>query len=237
MKRKIPLVLLLLLLFIGCDNFYRICSLNPFYIEKNIILSPAIEGSWLANPAKSLKDSASSSNSEIWSLSDSTSTWTIKRSISRFVIKNKKGEDSTTFRPENYYIVKLIPQTDSVKYEFKVVLFQVNKGLYADFIPITKDELIKSKLASNSFLEVHTLARITLQKGEMQLSWLGADCMKEMIEKKRVRINYQWVKEVNRFLLTANSEDLTKMIDRYADQPRFIKWDDQQAKINLIPIN
>jgi len=237
MKRKLWLFTGLLLLFIGCDNFYMICSLNPFFIEKNIILTPAFEGSWLAKPAKSLKDSASSGKSEIWALADSTSTWTIKRFISKQVVKNKKGQDSTTYKPENYYIAKLSGSPDSVNYEFKVVLFKVKNSLYADFIPNAKEVLIKSKLASNSFFEVHTLARLKLNQNKAELSWLGADSMKEMIEKKRVRVNYQWVKETGRFLLTATSNDLTGMIERYADQSRFIDWDSQQAKLNLTRLN
>lgn len=237
MKRKLFLISGFLLLFIGCNNYYMICSLNPFYIAKNITLSPAMEGSWLAKPVESLKSSPDSAASKIWGVADTTSTWRIKRAISKVVVKNKKGQDSTTYRPENYYIAKLVRSSDSVSYEFKVVLFKVKNILYADFIPNAKEELMKSKLASNSFFEVHTLARVKLNQTKAELSWLGADCMKEMIEKKRVRVNYQWVKETGRFLLTASSGDLTGMIERYADQPRFIDWDGQQARIILTHLN
>ncbi len=236
MKRKLWLVSGLVFLFIGCDTYYMICSLNPFYLEKNIILSPEIEGAWFAKPVKSLKDSANSPNSEIWGIADTTSTWTIKRYISEQVVKTKKGIDSTTYKPENFYIAQLLPH-DSTRYEFKMVLFKVKNGLYADFIPIEKKELIKSRLASNSLFEVHTLARVILISNRLEISWLGADCMKEMIEKKRVRINYQWVKETGRFLLTASSRDLTAMIERYGDQPRFINWNEQQARLVLTQLN
>jgi hypothetical protein len=237
MKRNLLLITGMVLLFIGCDTYYMICSLNPFYLEKNIILSPEIEGSWFAKPLKSLKDSANSPDSGIWGLADTTSTWSIKRQISKVMVKSKKGEDSTTFKPENYYSVKLLPHSNSSGYEFKVVIFQVKNGVYADFIPVAKEELIKSKLSSGSFFEVHTLARITRIHDQMQISWLGADCIKEMIEKKRVRVNYQWVKETGRFLLTASSHDLTGMLERYAGQSRFIDWDAQQARMNLNRLN
>jgi hypothetical protein len=61
--------------------------------------------------------------------------------------------------------------------------------------------------------------------------------MKEMIENKRVRVNYQWVKEANKFLLTASPEELTGMIERYADQPRFIDWESQKARLMLNHLN
>lgn len=237
MKRKLLPITVLLLIFIGCDNFYMICSLNPFYIEKNILLEKRIEGSWMTKPILSKTDSGSKSNSDIWGIADTTSIWTIRQFISKYVVKNKRGEDSTTLKPENYYIAKLVRQTDSSIYEFKVVLFQVKDGLYADFIPNNKEGLMKSKLATNSFFEVHTLARCTFNNNQMQLSWLGADCMKEMIEKKRVRVNYQWVKEVNRFVLTATPKELTGMIERYADQSRFIDWENQKAKLSLTHLN
>ena len=236
-RKKLLLITGLLLLLIGCDNYYMICSLNPFYIEKNILLESRIEGTWKAKNALPAKDTGSSSDSEIWGLADTTSTWTIKRAISERVVKDKKGADSTTFKPENYYLARLTRSADSINYEFKVVLFWVNKRLYADFIPNNKEELMKSKLSSGSFFEVHTLARITLNNNQIGISWLGADCMKEMIEKKRVRVKYQYVQEAGRFVLTASSNELTAMIDRYADQSRFIDWENQKAKLELTRLN
>jgi hypothetical protein len=236
MKRKKYLpITVLLFLFIGCDSYYMICSLNPFYIEKNIILEPRIEGSWKAKNVCP-KDSNQSS---IWGAADTTSIWEIKRVISKNVIKNKKGVDSTTWKPENHYNAILSRPSDSTKYEFKVVLFRVEKSLYADFVPVNKQGLMKSELAVNSFFEVHTLARVILNNNQIKLSWLGADCMKEMIEKKRVRVNYQWVKEAGsgRFVLTASPNELTTMIERYADQTRFIDWENQKAKLELTRLN
>jgi hypothetical protein len=61
--------------------------------------------------------------------------------------------------------------------------------------------------------------------------------MKDMIEKKRVRVKYRWVEDAKRLLLTASSTELTNMIERYADQKRFIDWDDQPAMLKLTRIN
>ena len=138
-RKKLLLITGLLLLFIGCDNFYMIGSLNPFYIEKNVTLQSQIEGSWMAKAAQPAKSKNSSSDSEIWRLADTTSTWTISRAIRKEVIKDKKGVDSTTWKPEKYYNAKLSRTTDSTNYEFRVVLFHVKEGLYADFIPRNKE--------------------------------------------------------------------------------------------------
>ena len=104
LKRKLIPLTVLLLLFIGCDSYYLICSLNPFYLEKNIVLETRIEGSWLVKPILSGNESSSST----WGLADTTSTWNIKQFFSKWVVKSKKGVDSTTFKPENYLMSHFI---------------------------------------------------------------------------------------------------------------------------------
>jgi hypothetical protein len=84
---------------------------------------------------------------------------------------------------------------------------------------------------------VHTLARIQVQNKQLFVSWLGADYMKRMIENKRVRIKYRYVPDAGRLLLTASSEELSAMIERYADEKRFIDWEDQPAMLHLNRIN
>jgi hypothetical protein len=61
--------------------------------------------------------------------------------------------------------------------------------------------------------------------------------MKGMIENKRVRVKYRYVPDAGRLLLTASSEELTEMIDRYANEKRFIDWEDQPAMLKLNRIN
>jgi hypothetical protein len=232
-QRKLLLLAGLLFLFMGCDNYYMICSLNQFYIEENITTFDSIEGSWTAKSLTPRNDSKSSSN---WTHADTATTWTIKRFVSRETVKNNKGGDSVIFKPENYYTAKLTSISDSANYAFKVVLFKVKNNLYADFIPIDKEGLMKGLLITSSYFDVHTLARITINNNQIDLSWLGADCVKEMIEKKRVRINYLWVKQTNKFLLSATSGELTDMIERYGNQERFIDWENQKAQLSLISL-
>ncbi len=236
MKLRKLLVIAGFLIFIsGCSDFMMICSLNPFYVEKNITLVPEIEGDWSVQPIQSKKDSAEK-NSVLWELADTISTWQIHRYISEEKIKTKKGKDSTIYKPQNYYEVKLINAQDSDRYQFGMVLFKVNNDLYADFCPGDIPSLQKSRMAKENFFPVHTLAKITFSDKQLKVSWLGADYMKSMIEDKRVRIKYRYVPDAKRLMLTASSNELTEMIERYAHQKRFIDWDDQPAMLRLIPI-
>jgi hypothetical protein len=238
MKLKKLLILMGIIIYIsGCSEFVMICSLNPFYLEKNIVLAPEIEGNWSAHSIKSKSDSTSKSSSP-WELADTTSTWGIKQFISEETVKTKRGKDSMVYKPQKFYTVKLIDNNpDSAKYQFRLVLFRINNFLYADFSPYETLAIKSSRMAKENYFTVHTLARINVQDKQFKLSWLGSDYMKDMIEKKRVRIKYRYVEDAKRLLLTASSEELTKMIERYANETRFIDWENQKAMLKLNRLN
>ena len=232
-RPRVLICFLFILLVSGCTDFYMICSLNPFYLDKNVTLVPEMEGRWGALPLRNPINSKEKDNN-VWNQTDTTSVWKIERRIARDSYKNKQGKDSVVFRPMDYYHVTLISSdVDTSKYSFKMVLFRVNNVLYADFMPLDKSGLEKSRMASENYFRIHTLARLVIRNNQPELSWLGAEYMKEMIENKRVRVNYRWVPDAKRLLLTGSSEQLTGMIDRYADQTRFIDWDMQPAKLKL----
>lgn len=235
--KKILLIGLVLLL-AGCSDFFMICSLNPFYLEKNIKLVPEIEGRWGAIPVRMMAKSDKEDSDDVWKQMDTTAVWTIERVINKETRKTKQGIDSVVFNPTDHYRVKLLSSlSDSTMYQFKMVLFEVNKGLYADFMPVESTGLEKSRFAAESYFKIHTLARINMIDRQLRISWLGAEQMKEMIEEKRVRVNYRWVSQAKRLLLTGSSEQLTGMIERYADESRFIDWERQPAMLKLNRIN
>ena len=239
MKPKKLLLILGVILFIsGCSDFFMICSLNPFYLETNISLSPEVEGDWMVHPLRAKSDTASKENPNVWQLADTTSVWQIKQFISEEKVKTKRGQDSIVFKPQKYYVVKLIGNhTDSVQYQFKMVLFRVKDFLYADFSPYEMASIKDSRMVKENYFTVHTLARVRVQNKQLNVSWLGSEYMKDMVEKKRVRIKYRYVPDAKRLLLTASSEELNRMIERYANETRFIDWEDQPAMLNLTPIN
>ena len=237
MKRKRVLILLgFILIFSGCSDFFMICSLNPFYLDKHVNLVPEMEGRWSVLPMR--RKPQKEENGSVWKQMDTTSVWKIERRISKETIKTTKGKDSVVYKPLDFYVVKLIShQPDSAIYNFKMVLFKVDKILYADFMPIDNSGLEKSRFASESYFRIHTLARVVIRNKQPEFSWLGSTYMKEMIEKKRVRVNYRWVSDAGRLLLTGSSEQLNGMLERYAGEPRFIDWENQEAMLKLTRIN
>lgn len=231
--RKLLIVCGIILFISGCSSFVMICSLNPFYLKENITLVTEIEGDWKMEPIQSEKDS-SENNSTHWGETDIQSTWSIRQRIDQETQKTKRGKDTTIFKPQNNYLVRLLgADPDSGKYLFLMVVFKINNVLYADFSPYEYTPVDESRMAIENYFAVHTLARITFQGKQPIISWLSTDCMKEMIEQKRVRVKYRYVSDAKRLLLTASSEDLTEMIKRYAHQKRFIDWENQPAMLKL----
>jgi hypothetical protein len=244
MKRpKIVMLIGFILLLTGCTDFFMICSLNPFYLEKHITLVPEIEGKWSALPLrvkseKNGKDEEEKEKNDIWKKADTTFVWQISRRIQEETKKTSGGKDTVVFTPLNHYTVRMIGSgTDSTLYQFKMVLFQIKGVTYADFMPIDNTGLEKSRMAIENYFRIHTLARVIIRDDQPEFSWLGAEYMKDMIEKKRVRINYRWADSASRLLLTGSSEQLTGMIERYADEPRFIDWEKQPAMLKLNRLN
>lgn len=237
MKRKTPFLIAgLMLLFYGCDTYIMV-SLNPFYIEKQVIMDSRFEGSWKASIISPSKDKISDQNENgpstyKWLQADTVSAWVINKSTTT----RDAERDGKINIPEKYYIAQLTGISDNT-YKFKVVLFQIKNFIYADFIPFGKEHLLKSALTANGFFEVHTLARLSIQDNQMQFQWLDADCIKQMIEQKRVRLKYRKVNNEDKFILTSSSADLTTMIEHYGDQSRFIDWEFQSAQMKLNRVN
>jgi hypothetical protein len=235
---KITAFCMVLICIASCTDFFMICSLNPFYMDKNVTLIPEIEGIWKAKPQKPVPDKSKNEETNLWNRADTALEWRIERFISRQTQKDKKGNDSIVITPMNYYALKLVQSNpDSTLYEFRMVLFRIKDRLYADFMPAGNPGFSASRLTSEGYAPVHTLARVVISGAKTDISWLGAEYMKEMIEKKHVRVNYKWVPGAKRLLLTGTSAQLTGMIERYADQTRFIDWENQQAMLQLNRIN
>ncbi|MCE1198720.1 MAG: hypothetical protein LWW85_07115 [Marinilabiliales bacterium] len=231
-KGKWLLWALVILLFAGCSDFVLICSLNPFYQQKDVVHLPAIEGKWSVRPitCKGKKEAT-------WRNSDTASIWRFRRETQVEHLKSSTGKDSVATRLlDSYRIDFLEGGSDTVRYRFIAVFFRIDGNLFADFMPADISGLERSFFAKEGFLRVHTLARLTYDGNLPRFSWLSYDTVKEMLEKKRARLSYRWAGSSNRLLLTGTPEELTSAIHRYGNQPRYIDWDKQDARLQLKPI-
>ena len=221
MKKLIKFLILLagIILTTGCDDYYMVCSLNPFYLEKDIVTISGIEGKWKAKPHNS---KTSDSNGQIWKTADSMLVWTVMRKLD----ENKN--------PTNVYHIQMgNDRTDSLNYKFEMVIFELKGNLYADFCPVSNLATDNSRLAFENSYPMHTLSKIIKNNNQFIFSWLEDDTMKSMIQEKRVRASFRWIKNDSRFILTGSSNQLTEMIKRYCNEERFVEWENQAAMLSL----
>ncbi len=233
---KILIVFGVFLLLGGCNDFFMVCSVNPFYTSENIVVDNLMEGCWSSQPLS--VENCGNDKSVVWKQADTTLLWKIERYISKDTYKDRNGKDSVSMKPQNHYTIRLqIPGTDSTSYMFKMVLFRVKGNLYADIMPLTNFAIEHSRMVKDNFLLVHTLARVNEAGRSRTLAWLSEETMKKMIEEKHVRARYLYSSSVERFMLTGPSEQLTAMIERHGSEKRFIDWDCQPAFMKLNPVN
>lgn len=225
----------LLLLLAACDDPSLMGSLKQFYAPKKIILMPEIEGIWGAMPNPLQKGAKTNDRTVGLDKLDTTAVWTIRRQLEgTSVLKNRLGNDSVVYRMRDNYVVTMVNRDSSLsQYSFEVTFFQINKTVYADFYPSGNNTIQNSKLASDGHLKLHTLARVTRTSDGIALTWLSSKTVREMLEQKRVRLNYEWIPSIDRMVLTGSSAQLTDMLETYGDQQRFIDWENQSAKLHL----
>jgi hypothetical protein len=219
--KRLKYLLFLTPLFIqaGCDDYTMICSLNPFYIEKQVVLLPQIEGVWQANPDLSLDPS-------IWKTVDKTCHWNVSQKLD--------GDK----KPVNEYLVEIYRnKPDSIGFSFKLRIFMADNQLYADFCNASNIASDNSRLTFENQYPVHTLARIINKDNQIVLSWLNDETMISMIEEKRVRASFKWVNSANRVLLTGSSAQLFEMVEKYCNEKRFVDWEKQEAMLTLTRVN
>ena len=228
MKRlKYLLFLTPFLIMSSCGDFFMICSLNPFYIKKNITLAESLNGNWTV---KQVKKSLSNSDTPnyLWKIADTTSVWNIERSKTRE--KNEKGYEEDF---EYYYTVKLIGNfPDSALYQFKLVVFVIDGVIYGDFTPFSNSAIESSQMAKDHYLFTHSVARIDGIGDNWSLTWLGYETVKQMIG-KRANIKYKWISDQNRLILSGSSNELTNMIERYGTNKRYIDWEYQPCILKM----
>lgn len=219
--KRLKFLLLLTPFFIqaGCDDYTMICSLNPFYIEKQVVLLPQIEGVWHANPDLSLDPS-------IWKTADTTYHWTVSQKLD--------GDK----KPLNEYLVEIYRnKPDSIGFSYNVKIFMAENQLYADFSNASNIASDNSRLTFENHYPVHTLARIINKDKQIVLSWLNDETMISMIEEKRVKVSFKWVTSANRVLLTGSSVQLFEMVEKFSNEKRFVDWEKQEAMLTLTRVN
>jgi hypothetical protein len=129
----------------------------------------------------------------------------------------ENGKDTWTFQKSEEDHYKVVYTESGQSGKFEVHLVKLGKFLFADFYP--EEPEIGNGFYRGHLLPVHTFARVRLEGDKLQLSMLDPDWLKEMIQQKKVRIPHEVLNDED-FVLTAATEELQKLVQTYAEDPK-----------------
>ena len=202
MKHKLILVTICLLVFGSCI----VKALHPFYIKESISFDGRILGHWN---------------------DDGGGKWNIVSfvdGITEEILNEIKQEDLKLYRNyvHSYYIKRTHNGKESL---FLVTPFVIENQTFLDFFPIDHqndlDYLLKSHL-----IYTHSLVKYNIQKnGNIEVHWLDEGKIESLLKDQKIELQHENIGVLNeKYLLTANSEDLYKFIQSYISSTDVDKW-------------
>ncbi len=189
-------------------------SLHPFYNEETIFFDKELIGTWLDQ--------------------DSTK-WTFKTNY----VSYGKGADKKEFS-NGGYTVRYTPkgiwtQTQEslpmkrTSADFDVFLFKINNQIYADF-SLTRFPTFNTfgeDFAKLHQVNTHTLAKVIINKNQIELIWFNGIWLAELIENNRIKISHEFIpfnqpllkNGKGQYVLTASTQELQNFIKKYGNDP------------------
>lgn len=172
-------------------------SLYPLYLDKDLLVDDMLEG--------------------LYETGDDD-YWKIRRLDPDF-------EKSFPEAWENYnsgYTYKLTVREDGEIEDFALHLLQLGEDLYLDFFPV--DYKIKHGFLDMHLVPSHIFAKTEITDEFLIIHFFDMDWLEDLIETNRIKISYVELKD--RYLLTAETEELQKFITKFAnDSTTFIEPD------------
>ncbi|PQJ76819.1 hypothetical protein [Polaribacter glomeratus] len=204
MKTRNVLLGICFILFTSCV----VKSLHPFYTKETISFDKNFIGDW--------RDSKNG-------------TWKVVSFISEMTKDNpvaKMKEDDLKIYKEyknSYYILR---EFEGKKVLFIATPFKINHQKFLDFFPLDHQEDIDNLLESHS-VYTHSLVKYDVQKnGEIEIKWLDEDKIKTLFKEQKIKIKHETFGLINEdYLLTANSKELQKFVEKYMASADVEKWE------------
>ena len=186
---KLCLLMAILCLISGCST---ITSINPFYIQDDVITDDSLLGEWkVINQNESSDEETKVNNEEIWTFSKDNET--------------------------NAYVLSVAFEDN--KMLFDAVLFKVRDKCFIDLFPrmINAESNAKSSLLNMHLMPVHTVSKILIDGDNMTLEPLKGEWVKDKIIRKKFNLSYG-VTPDNSILVTAETEDIKDFLENHLDE-------------------
>lgn len=190
---------LLLLIFIMQGCFVK--SLHPFYTDKDVIFKKELTGNWTD------KDSA---------------RWEIHQHMRSTGLLEPDV-------PDKSYDISLTDSKGTSR--FIAHLFRLEGRLYLDFYPT--DISCGNNLAEIHLVATHSLAKVDFSGGKIVISWYNEEWLAGLFDKNKIRIahervpydDHQLMGVKSGVILTAQTDELQKFIQKYGNDPEAFKKD------------
>lgn len=174
-----------------------IWSFYPFYSEKDLFENDILTGKWMDE------------DSLVWNFTHP-------------VIKAENSE----LIDKKLYILNLTDY-DNKNTKYKVSLFKLGNTFFLDFyieeIENWSSAESKSDITwwSVHVLPVHSIAKLHFSADSLNISWFDPNWLEDQINGKKIKIRHE--KNGDNLLLTAKTNDLQKMIRKYAENEEAFK--------------
>ncbi len=119
---------------------------------------------------------------------------------------------------------------DTITTYVVVNLTKIGDHTYMDFKPLATEPRAREGLFSFNYIYGHTFARYQMDEGRLILEFIDGQYIKDLIEKKRIRLKHEVIDNED-IVLTASTEELRAFILKYEDDERL--FDDKGELISL----
>jgi hypothetical protein len=89
-----------------------------------------------------------------------------------------------------------------------------------------KDNVLE--LASFHIVPVHTFAKVSVSKSQLQINWYDQNWLEKLIKENKIRIHHEYNGDY--ILLTAGPKELQKFVTKYVNSEEAFK-DGMEAKL------
>jgi len=166
-------------------------SFYPLYTEKDLFSNDLLTGNWIDK--------------------DSTN-WNFEHAY--------KGKEIPENIDSTSYILKM-KNKDNKESNFSIHIIKLGGYYFLDFYLedfYGNDEL---DLASFHIVPVHTFAKVSITKNQLQINWYDQDWLGKLIKENKIRIRHE--SNDDYVLLTASPKELQKFVTKYVNSEEAFK--------------
>ena len=144
-----------------------------------------------------------------WVEKDGKNTWTFEKS----------GEkEYTLWHYEAEYEVISGTKVPGDTAKFIAQLGKLGKNYFLDIHPGKPETKVKNGFYNFHLFPVHTISKVFISSDTLKLSMLDNDWLAKMIDRNAFKISHARLS--NQIILTASTEELQRLVKRYADNSK-----------------